>query len=32
MLFRAWISKPENEALAKEYFDTLLTKLPGKIA
>lgn len=30
MLFRAWISKVENEALAKTYFDALLSKLPHK--
>jgi predicted ATPase len=30
MLFRAWILKEENEAVAKTYFEALLNKLPNK--
>jgi len=30
MQFRAWISKDENEAVAKTYFEALQNKLPNK--
>lgn len=32
MLFRAWISKAENEAVARKYFEALQSKLPSRSA